>query len=243
MVEVGLAVAFVAGVASFASPCCLPLVPAWIGYIVGSTPGGRIPRTLALKQSLAFVAGFAAVFVVLWASIGVVGYLLRDQAGLLRQVGGAVLVLLGLHVAGLVRLPWLGSRWTLSTGRLLRRDAAGAVVAQHPTLVRSLLFGVVFAAGWTPCIGPTLGAIILLASLRDTFAEGAVLLLMYALGLGLPFVLVALGADAVRQRLSWFARHEAAVSLVTGGLLVAVGFLMITNLLVRVSAFLPQIDV
>ncbi|WP_300080676.1 cytochrome c biogenesis protein CcdA [Propioniciclava sp.] len=242
MVEVGLAVAFVAGVASFASPCCLPLVPAWIGYIVGST-SGRIPRTVALKQSLAFVAGFAAVFVVLWASIGVVGYLLRDQAGLLRQVGGAVLVVLGLHVAGLVRLPWLDNRWSLSTGRLLRRDAAGAVVAQQPTLARSLLFGVVFAAGWTPCVGPTLGAIIGLASLRDTFAEGAVLLLVYALGLGLPFVLVALGADAVRQRLSWFARHEAAVSLVTGGLLVAVGFLMITNLLVRVSAFFPQIDV
>lgn len=243
MVEVGLAVAFVAGVASFASPCCLPLVPAWIGYIVGSAPGGKVARGLALKQSLAFVAGFTAVFVVLWASLGVVGYLLRDQAGLLRQIGGAILVVLGLHVAGLIRIPWLGNSWSLSAGRLLQRDAAGAVIQQRPTLLRSVLFGVVFAAGWTPCVGPTLGAIIGLASLHDTVVEGATLLLVYALGLGLPFVLVALGADAIRQRLTWFARHEAAVSLVTGGLLVVVGFLMITNLLVRVSGFFPQFGV
>ena len=113
MTDVGLAVAFVAGIASFASPCCLPMVPVWIGYILGGAPaGGRHRRRDALVQSLAFVAGFTAVFVTLWASIGLVGYLLRDYAALLRQVGGAVLIVLGLHVAGLMSLPWLSRSWS-----------------------------------------------------------------------------------------------------------------------------------
>lgn len=244
MIEIGLAVAFVAGVASFASPCCLPMVPVWVSYVVGGTPvGGRSSRRTALVQSLAFVLGFVAVFVTLWASIGLVGFLLRDQAGLIRQIGGAVLILMGLHVAGLISIPVLRRQMSLSTGRLVRRRADGTVVQQAPSLVRSLLFGVVFAAGWTPCVGPTLGAIIGMASLRSSFLQGALLLLVFAIGLGLPFVLVALGADAVRSRLTWFMRHETAVSIVTGGLLIVVGFLMITNLLVRVSQFFPQFSV
>lgn len=244
MIEVGLAVAFIAGVASFASPCCLPMVPVWIGYMVGGTAAGATtPRRVALAQSLAFVAGFTAVFVSVWASIGLVGYALRDQAGLLRVVGGSVLILMGLHVAGLISIPFLGRTAQLSSGRLVRRDASGRVVAQPPSLGRSLLFGIVFAAGWTPCVGPTLGAIIGMASLRDSFASGAVLLFVFALGMGLPFILVALGADAVRRRLSWFAAHEALVSGVTGALLILVGFLMITNLLVRASQFFPQIGI
>lgn len=244
MIEIGLAVAFVAGVASFASPCCLPLVPVWISYIVGGTPpGSRGARRVALWQSLAFVVGFTAVFVTLWASLGLVGQVLQHQAGLLRQIGGAVLIVMGLHVAGLISIPWLTRARSISAGRLLRRDAAGAVVQSAPSLGRSALFGVIFAAGWTPCIGPTLGAIIGLASLRQTFAQGTLLLVVFALGMGLPFVLVALGADAVRQRLAWLTAHEGAVSIVTGALLVLVGFLMITNLLVRLSQFFPQFAV
>ena len=128
-------------------------------------------------------------------------------------------------------------------GRLVRRRPDGTVIPQAPRVGRSVLFGVVFAAGWTPCIGPILSGIIGLASLRSDVAQGTVLLLAYALGLGTPFVLVALGADSLRQRLRWFARHDAAVSVVTGSMLVVVGFLMITNLLVRLSQFLPTIPV
>ncbi len=244
MIEVGLAVAFVAGIASFASPCCLPMVPVWISYVVGATPGGpRSSRRVALQQSLGFVLGFTVVFVALWASIGLVGYLLRDYAGLLRQIGGALLIVMGLHVAGLISIPFLRQQVSLSSDKLVRRRPDGTIAAAGPHLGRSILFGVIFAAGWTPCVGPTLGAIIGMASLRDTFGQGTLLLLVYALGLGLPFVLVALGADAVRARLSWVARHETAVSVVTGGLLMIVGFLMITNLLVRLSAFFPQFPV
>ena len=160
MLEVGVLVAFVAGIASFASPCCLPMVPVWIGYIVGGTPAGqRTNRLVALQQSLAFVVGFAVVFVGLWASIGLVGYLLRGYVDVIRQVAGVLLIVMGLHVAGLITIPFLRNQVSLG-GRLVRRDASGAVVATRPSVLRSALFGVVFAAGWTPCVGPTLGAII-----------------------------------------------------------------------------------
>ena len=205
----------------------------------------RPARSAAFRQSLAFVVGFTVVFVALWASIGLVGYALRDHVGLLRQLGGAILVVMGLHVAGLISLPVLGRQAGAGAnmGRLVRRRPDGTVIQQAPRVGRSLLFGVVFAAGWTPCIGPILSGIIGLASLRSDVGQGTVLLLAYALGLGIPFVLVALGADRLRQRLGWFARHDAAVSVVTGSMLVVVGFLMITNLLVRLSQFFPTITV
>jgi cytochrome c-type biogenesis protein len=244
--NITLAVAFAAGLVSFASPCCLPLVPVYVGFIVGSDADAARPaRSAAFRQSLAFVLGFTVVFVALWASIGLVGYALRDHVGLLRQLGGAILVVMGLHVAGLISLPVLGRQAGAGAnmGRLVARRPDGTVIQQAPRVGRSLLFGVVFAAGWTPCIGPILSGIIGLASLRSDVGQGTVLLLAYALGLGIPFILVALGADRLRQRLGWFARHDAAVSVVTGSMLVVVGFLMMTNLLVRLSQFFPTITV
>jgi cytochrome c-type biogenesis protein len=244
--NITLAVAFAAGLVSFASPCCLPLVPVYVGFIVGSDADRVRPaRSAAFRQSLAFVLGFTVVFVALWASIGLVGYALRDHVNLLRQLGGAVLVVMGLHVAGLISLPVLGRQAGAGAnmGRLLQRRPDGTVIEQAPRVGRSVLFGVVFAAGWTPCIGPILSGIIGLASLRSDVAQGTVLLLAYALGLGIPFILVALGADSLRQRLGWFARHDAAVSVVTGSMLVIVGFLMMTNLLMRLSQFFPTIPV
>jgi cytochrome c-type biogenesis protein len=152
---------------------------------------------------------------------------------------------MGLHVAGLISLPVLGRQAGAGAnmGRLLQRRPDGTVIEQAPRVGRSVLFGVVFAAGWTPCIGPILSGIIGLASLRSDVGQGTVLLLAYALGLGIPFILVALGADSLRQRLGWFARHDAAVSVVTGSMLVIVGFLMMTNLLMRLSQFFPTIPV
>ncbi len=246
MTNISLLVAFAAGIVSFASPCCLPLVPAYMTYMVGTTPAGaRSARRVALTQALAFVLGFTVVFVVLWASVGLVGYFLRDYVGILRQVGGAALIVMGLHVAGLINIPALLRQATVPADKVLRtrRAGDGTVLLESPKLVRSALFGVVFAAGWTPCVGPILGGIIGLASLRDSVGQGAVLLVVYALGMGLPFVLVALGATAVSRRLQWFRRHESAVSFVSGAMLLVVGFLMITNLLVKLPALLPSIGI
>jgi cytochrome c-type biogenesis protein len=236
LVAIGLAV--LAGVVSFASPCCLPLVPAYVGYMVERTPIGVRPSRLpALRHSLFFVAGFSLVFIGLWASVGLVGYMLRDYAWLLRYVGGAILVFLGLHVAGVINVAALYQevRLPLTTaGVEFGRPAA------PPSYSRSALLGVTFAAGWTPCIGPILGGIIGLASVSATVIEGTFLLIAYAFGLAIPFVLVAVGASSVSARLGWLRDHNRAVSIVSGALIVGVGLLMITNTFAQLSQLMPN---
>ena len=243
MTTIGIVVAFLGGIVSFASPCCLPLVPAYVGYMVGSVPVDSASRRwAAFYQALTFVAGFSAVFIALWASVGLVGYVLRDYVGVMRQVGGAVIVFMGLHVAGVINVAALYREVRLPVGPLGGASMGfGGRMTEAPSYGRSLLLGVVFAAGWTPCIGPILGGIIGLASVSASVAEGTVLLLAYAAGLAVPFVLVAIGATAVSDRLGWFRRHRLAVSRVTGALLVLVGFLMITNTFVRLSTLLTPI--
>jgi cytochrome c-type biogenesis protein len=235
----GIPLALLAGVVSFASPCCLPLVPAYVGYIVGAAPEGTPnQRLVALRQSLAFVAGFSLVFIVLWASVGLVGYVLRDQAWILRQVGGAVLVFMGLHVAGVINVAALWRDVRLPVGPMGGTAAFGAS-PEPPSYLRSTLLGVFFAAGWTPCVGPILGGIIGLASVSATVVEGTLLLVAYAVGLAIPFVLVALGATSVSHRLGWLRTHYRAVSQVTGAMLVVIGVLMIANAFSRISQVLP----
>jgi cytochrome c-type biogenesis protein len=246
MTIVSIAVAFLAGIVSFASPCCLPLVPVYVTYMVGTTPAGSpTARRVAFHQALAFVLGFTVVFVALWASVGLVGYLLRDYVPVLRQAGGAALIVMGLHVAGVIRISALYRQVKIPTGRLVgvTPGGSGATTKLAPSYVRSTLLGVAFAAGWTPCVGPILGGIIGLASLGSSLGQGTVLLVAYALGLGVPFVLVAVGATAANQRLVWFRQHEAGVSLVTGAMLILVGFLMITNLFVKLSGVLPNFGI
>jgi cytochrome c-type biogenesis protein len=241
MTELSLLVAFVAGVVSFASPCCLPLVPAYLGYMVGADPTAAIRRRDALVQSLFFVAGFSVVFISLWASVGLIGYALRDQAWILRQVGGAVLVFMGLHVAGVINVAALYREIRLPLPA--RLQPAGMGFGEHPAGApshgRSAMLGVVFAAGWTPCIGPILGGIIGLASVSTSVAQGTSLLVAYAAGLGVPFVLMAVGATWVSPRLGFLRTHHTAVSRVTGAMLIVVGFLMITNTFARLSGLIP----
>lgn len=235
----GLVIAFLAGIVSFASPCVLPLVPAYIGYMVGTSPDGTATRRrTAFYQSMAFVAGFSLVFIALWASVGLVGYVLRDQIGLLRIAGGAILVFLGLNMAGVLNFSAFYREAHLPVGPMGGSMGFGQPVGA-PSYGRSTLLGVVFAAGWTPCIGPILGGILGLAAVSASVVEGTILLVAYAAGLAIPFVLVALGATAVSHRLGWLRTHQRAVNLVTGGMLVVVGFLMITNTFAKLSALLP----
>jgi Cytochrome c biogenesis protein len=240
MTVVGIALAFLAGVVSFASPCCLPLVPAYVGYMVGAAPDGLANRRMvAFRQALAFVFGFSAVFVALWASVGLVGYALRDYAGLLRQIGGAVLVFMGLHVAGVINIAALYREIRLPIGPLGGQAAFGEAQPGRPSYARSTLLGVTFAAGWTPCVGPILGGIIGLASVSASVGEGTLLLVTYSLGLAVPFVLVAVGATSLNGRLGWLRQHHRLISVVTGVMLVTLGFLMITNTFARLSPLVP----
>jgi cytochrome c-type biogenesis protein len=236
--DVGIPVAFLAGIVSFASPCCLPLVPGYVSYMVVTTPdGAAAARRTAFLHSLAFVAGFTIVFIAIWASVGLIGYLFRDYVGLLRQLGGAVLVFMGLHVSGLISVSALYREKRLPMGSNGEPDRE-----RTPSYARSAMLGVIFSAGWTPCIGPILGAILLYASQQETVTQGVVLLAAYSAGLGIPFLLSALGATAVSERLGWLRRHQAAVDAITGALLVAIGFLMITNTFGRLSGTLPLVE-
>lgn len=245
MDAVTLPLALVAGVVSFASPCFLPIVPVYVGYLAGGDPHAGTPaRRTTLAQASAFVLGFSLVFVGVWASIGVVGYALGEYRSWLRVVGGAVLIVMGLHVAGLIEIPVL-HRTLRAGGGSLRASGASAATPGHglgaPSLRRSGLLGLAFGAGWTPCIGPILGGVIGLASVSGTVGQGAVLLAAYCVGLGLPFVLVALGAQEIHRRLGVLRRHETAVALTSGALLVAAGFLIVTDLFARVSGLFPTV--
>ena len=235
---VGIGIAFVGGVVSFASPCCLPLVPAYVGYMVGATDVNDRRRTLL--HGLAFTLGFSLVFIAFWASIGLIGYLLADKVRYLRQIGGGLLVLLGLNVAGVINI---GALWRDLRPLPALSPAGGAAFGGSGSLAlapatsysRSVVFGSLFAAGWSPCIGPILGAIIGLASATESVGQGTLLLLAYSAGLAVPFLAVAMGASAVARRLSWVGRHQRAVSITSGTLLVVLGFLMVTNLIGRLA--------
>lgn len=227
--NVSILVAFGAGVLSFISPCVLPLVPAYVGHMAGvAMEGGSSERKRLLSaiHAVAFVAGFTVVFVAFWASIGVIGYALQDNAQYLRQIGGAVLVFMGFHLAGIINVGFLNRDWVV-----------GAKLNRGPAFLRSFVLGLFFAAGWTPCIGPVLGAIIGLASYSGEASQGTVLLLAYSLGLGVPFVLAALAVDTVTRPLKRARKLRIAVPIVSGALVAFIGVLMLTNTLLQMPQY------
>jgi cytochrome c-type biogenesis protein len=218
--SLSLGVAFAAGLLSFLSPCVLPLVPVYIGYLTGrSVTGGASNWRFRILHALLFVLGFGAVFVALGATAGLVGQVLTRYLGILVQVGGLLLIVLGMHMAGLLKLPGLDAQRRLASGRIAR-----------PGYGTSLLLGGLFALGWTPCVGPVLAAVLMLAADAHTVAQGSTLLAMYALGLGLPFLAMAAALEALMPVLRRVSRYSRWISVVSGALLVALGFLMSTGL-------------
>jgi cytochrome c-type biogenesis protein len=237
MVEsVSLLVAFSAGVLSFLSPCVLPLVPSYVTFITGVSldeSERRLSRSdvrrTAIVHSLLFIAGFSLVFVVLGASATAVGQFFREHQAAIRKVGGVLVVLLGLHMLGALQIPFLN----LEKRVHLRDKPVG--------YLGTALVGVAFATGWTPCIGPILGAILTLAATAERVRTGVLLLAVYALGLGLPFFLASLGTSTFLTLFGRFKRFLRPVSLVSGALLVCVGVLIFTNYLAILSTYLNRL--
>ncbi len=206
--------AVVAGLVSITSPCCLPLIPSYVSY-VSSLPVGEMAeaegRRLALESSLLFVAGFTIVFTALGLTASVIGTVLLANLALLTQVAGVFILFMGLAALGLFPRRWLQRELRLDLHRV-PRGRAGA-----------LPLGMAFAAGWTPCIGPVLATILTLAASSGSVLAGGALLALYSVGLGIPFVAIAVGYHRLGRSLGWLRRHGRAIERVGGVVLVVVG--------------------
>lgn len=233
---ISLFAAFMAGIVSFISPCVLPIVPGYLSFISGvnmadlkeggtrSGLAGRVGLT-----ALFFVLGFSTVFVSLGAAASLVGYYLQQYKRSLGIVGGVIIILLGLHTAGILPIKWL----------LYEKRAD--VKSKPMSLVGAYVVGLAFAFGWTPCIGPILGGILLYASQQETVGQGVALLTAYSAGLGIPFLISAFAINAFFGAFSHLKRRMALIEKVAGGLLVAVGLLLVTDQLTVLAQYFSKL--
>lgn len=222
-----MAVAFAAGLLSFLSPCVLPLIPSYVGFLTGmSVEEAERRRWTALLHGVWFVAGFSLVFVLLGAAASAVGNLLRDYQHWLGRLGGVLLILFGLWLLGVLRPAFLMREWRIELARKPLGYFGSGVV------------GFTFGAAWTPCIGPILGGILTLAATQAGLGRGVALLAAYALGLAVPFLLTAFALD---RFLVWFQRfrpHIVWVDRIAGGMLIVLGILLVTDSFTLLAGYL-----
>ena len=235
--QISLGIAFVAGLASFLSPCVLPLVPIYLAQLVGQSvfqagDSQREPvfrakptRLTTFLHAAIFVFGFTLSFVALGATASTLGSFLRVHLVILRQIGGILMILIGLHLTGLVTLPFLSQqkRFTFTPAR--------------PGYPASFLIGIIFAIAWTPCIGPILTSILILAADAPTLQQGVWLLLAYSLGLGVPFLLLGLGLNQLSRLLTWLKPHLGKIEIATGVLMMVVGGMIFFNMLTYLNQY------
>jgi cytochrome c-type biogenesis protein len=229
--NVTLVAAFLAGFLSFISPCVLPLIPGYISFVSGASlddmrAGGLAERRQVLTRSLAFVLGFSVVFIVLGASASAIGTFISGKLNILTKIAGALIIVFGLHMMGVFRLAFLDNEKRAQT----QRKPTGPLGA--------FLVGLAFAFGWTPCIGPILAGILVVAGSQETIGEGVLLLAVYSLGLGVPFLLTSIAIDRFFSVAAAIRRHYHAIEMVSGSLLVAIGVLIFTEQLTVIVRYL-----
>ncbi len=227
--SIGLPAVFLAGTISFLSPCVLPLVPSYLSFVTGMSLEDLrtgVDRRAALNHSLLFVGGFTLIFVLMGASASFLGQFFRYYDVWIARVGGMVIIVLGLHLAGVLRLTPLERERRLH----VNRKPVGHL--------GTLGVGAAFAAGWTPCIGPMLGAALTLAATREQMWTGVGYLFVYSMGLAVPFLLSTLAMDVFLRAFQRFRRLLPAVQVTAGALLVAIGVMLITGTFTRLSSYL-----
>ncbi len=231
--QLNIATAFLAGLVSFVSPCVLPLIPAYLSFLTGSSleelKAGQsaAQRTRVLLHALAFVGGFTIVFMLIGLSASAVGAAFNDYKDWIARIGGAVIIILGLNMIGLFKIPFLAM------------DKRLQVRSANRSLVASFLVGLGFAAGWSPCIGPILSGIILLAS-QERIGPATFLLFVYSMGLAIPFLLTAAAITQALGILNRIKRYLNAIEIGAGAFLVATGLVLVTGSFVRVAGFFYQ---
>ncbi|HAT37656.1 MAG TPA: cytochrome C biogenesis protein [Gemmatimonadetes bacterium] len=230
-VEVGVFIAFTAGIFSFLSPCVLPLVPSYLTFVTGMSLEDLqegVDRKTTFAHSLLFVVGFSSIFIMLGASASFLGQFFRAYEVWITRIGGMVIVLLGMHLAGLFRMTPL-----LREKRLHLNDKPAGYLG-------TLGVGVAFGAGWTPCIGPALGAILTYGMAQDTMWAGVGLLTVYSLGLAIPFLLASLALDWFLQTFQKFRAWIPIVERASGVLLILLGILLLTGQFTLLASWLSQ---
>jgi cytochrome c-type biogenesis protein len=231
MGNVTLISAFLAGVASFISPCVLPLVPAYISFISGVSleqlkeRQSDSSRKKVILTSVIFIAGFSTIFILLGASATYAGQFLLKNKILFNRIAGVIIIIFGLHVAGLFQIKFLNYEKRFN----MTRKPAGVL---SPFLV-----GLAFAAGWTPCIGPILAAILLVAGNQQTSGQGVLLLASYSLGLGIPFFLTAIALNTFFSFFSWVKQHYRQIEYASAALLIVLGIMVMTNQFTRLAGY------
>lgn len=223
--------AFIGGLLSFLSPCVLPLVPAYLGHLAGTSLRSTAApsRSLLLGHALAFVVGFASIFTVAGIAIGLFISSLQSGLDVIRIIGGLAVIVMGLHTAGWITIPLLYQQAKLDSSTV-----------KPGTFLSSFLIGVFFAAGWSPCVGSILTGIFALASTQT--AQAGLLFFIYSLGLGLPFILASLALSRATVWMRRLNRHHRVLSLVSGGFLILVGILLLTNSFAWLASLLPPIE-
>ena len=208
---------FVEGLLAFVSPCILPLLPVYVFYLAGVSDYADIRHPRLIKNSIAFVIGFTLVFVPLGATASLLGQFLQENITVIRKIGGLIMIILGLNFTGVIRLNFLNvdKHLTYHTPKL---DSFTSVV-----------FGMVFAFGWTPCVGAFLGSALLLAGNAESIWQGITMLLLFSAGLGLPFILFAMLFDRVGPLLKAMQKYYRVISIISGLVLILAGILMYTD--------------
>lgn len=235
--EVNIGLAFLAGLASFLAPCVLPLVPAYLSYLSGYTlgqPGGsnRGVRSGGVRwhvvlHAVAFVLGFSLIFVLLGSAVGALGRLVRGDW--LRYVGSLVMILFGLTLMGLLHIPLFEQQARVTVKRRVDWGYAS-----------SLLAGIAFGAGWTPCVGPALSSILVLSADQGTVAQGVILLIAYSAGIGVPFILAAFVIERLRGLIMRIGPYQATIQKVVGAIILLVGILLFTDNLATIGQWMEN---
>jgi len=240
MLEIGLLSSFIAGLLAFVSPCILPLVPVYIGMmskkaIYRDEKVKLSERLYLFINSLLFVAGFTAVFIILGSTATFLGQILREYSSIISRIGGAVLIVFGLHYTGLFRIRFLNLEKRFRMPDSLKSG-----------YLSSFLFGIIFSFGWIPCVGIILSGILLLASKLNTLGEGILLLGVFSAGLGIPFMLASIFISFFSKLLKRLNRHLNVVSIISGVFIVALGIVFVTDSMMTIigwlSRHIPVID-
>jgi cytochrome c-type biogenesis protein len=234
MLEIGLLSAFIAGLLAFISPCILPLVPVYISLMsnraIYRSDNIKISERLYLfLNSIFFVLGFSIVFIILGSTATIIGRALQDYSGIIARIGGIILIIFGLQYAGLFRIRFLNIEKKFNVPTSLKTGYLG-----------SFIIGVIFSFGWVPCVGMILSGILLLASQLDTLLQGVILLAVFSLGLGLPFILASIFISFFSKFLKRINRHLNVISIISGIFLVVLGIIFVTDSMSAVIGFLSR---